>query len=291
MKRILAVTLIVCLLLCGCQLGDLIPAEPATEPSQTQTPTEASTEAPTETPTEAPTETPTEAPTEPVQAQPEKVTVYLLEKAVYFDSGHTEYSYDKNYNIDEYETVSLEGDWIATVYFREKDKNGMPNMIWEELAGSDDGSVHLVKYSEGGKMTEDQYDSNTNPYSGYQYEYDQKGNLVEKREYYDGILQSTVIYEYQGSKLFRAYCEDPQGNHIYDYRVENGVIIEKVGYSSDGSFSYRYEYDANGNLVKESMLYEGELIPVTTYIYKAVEVSANRAQYLLEQQKYLTSIT
>ena len=164
MKRILAVTLIVCLLLCGCQLGDLIPAEPATEPSQTQTPTEASTEAPTETPTEAPTE----APTEPVQAQPEKVTVYLLEKAVYFDSGYTEYSYDINYNIDEYETVSLEGDWIATVYFREKDKNGMPNMIWEELAGSDDGSVHLVKYSEGGKMTEDQYDSNTNPYSGYQ---------------------------------------------------------------------------------------------------------------------------
>ena len=143
MKRILAVTLIVCLLLCGCQLGDLIPAEPATEPSQTQTPTEASTEAPTEAPTETPTEAPTEAPTEPVQAQPEKVTVYLLEKAVYFDSGHTEYSYDKNYNIDEYETVSLEGDWIATVYFREKDKNGMPNMIWEELAGSDDGSVIL----------------------------------------------------------------------------------------------------------------------------------------------------
>ena len=69
------------------------------------------------------------------------------------------------------------------------------------------------------------------------------------------------------------------------------MIIEKVGYSSDDSFSYRYEYDANGNLVKERMLYEGELIPVTTYIYKAVEVSANRAQYLLEQQKYLTSIT
>ena len=284
MKRILAFTVLLCLLLCGCQAGKPTSTEPATEPSQTQTPTEAPTVS-----TEAPTVS-TEAPTEPVQAQPEKVTVYLLEKAIYFDSGYAEYSYDKNHNIQEYTVFSLEGDWISRAYFKEKDKNEMPNMIWEELAGSDDGSVHLIKYSEDGKMTEDQYDSNTHPYSGYQYEYDQKGNVIKKREYYDGILQSTVIYEYQGSELSRVYSEDPQGDRIYDCSIKNGVIAEKVVYASDGDYSYQYEYDANGNLVKEEMLYEGELIPVTTYIYKAVEVSANRAQYLLEQQKYLISI-
>jgi hypothetical protein len=38
----------------------------------------------------------TEAATEPAQTAPEKVTIYLLEKSVIYDSGFTSYHYDEN---------------------------------------------------------------------------------------------------------------------------------------------------------------------------------------------------
>lgn len=57
-----------------------------------------------------------------------------------------------------------------------------------------------------------------------------------------------------------------------------------------GCYSAMYEYDDHGNLIKESVLYDGETIPGTMYYYKAVEVDAPRAPYLLEQQKYLISV-
>ena len=94
------------------------------------------------------------------------------------------------------------------------------------------------------------------------FSYDNAGRVLSER-FSDG---APIQYEY-----------DAVGNVIKETNPKGAVTLKT--------------YDANGNLVKESMLYEGELIPVTTYIYKAVEVSANRAQYLLEQQKYLTSIT
>lgn len=68
MKRLIAISLLLCLLLCGCMgKGGPIPTEPPTEgPTQ---PTEDKpillTQPPTEEPTEPPTEEPTEAPTEP----------------------------------------------------------------------------------------------------------------------------------------------------------------------------------------------------------------------------------
>ena len=108
-----------------------------------------------------------------------------------------------------------------------------------------------------------------------------------------GILSSrdTVYYEYNGDELCRVYSEDPEGNHTYDCRVENGIIVEKSFSQEAGGYTYFYEYDENGNLIKETALLDGELIPIQTHTYRAVEVDADRAMYLLEQQKYLLSIT
>lgn len=276
MKRLIAITLFICLLLCGCQAANPTPTESAAESDLVTS----------KAPAVESTEVTTEDITESTSVQPKKVTVYLLEKAVFFDSGYTEYYYDKNNNIDTYKTFSIENELMTTVNFVEKDKNGMACMLWE-----DEGDVLIRTYLDGGKLKEEQRNSNETPYTGYQYEYDKNGNVINKREYYDGILQSTVIYEYKSSKLYRVYCEDPQENRIFDCRVENGVIIEKVCYSSDSSYSYRYEYDSNGNLTKETFIIDGEAVPGTTYQYKSVKVDANRAQYLQKQQQYLFSIT
>ena len=48
--------------------------------------------------------------------------------------------------------------------------------------------------------------------------------------------------------------------------------------------------DENGNLTSSTFLFEGEEMPASTYSYKAIEVDYERAQYILELQKYLLSV-
>lgn len=281
MKRLLSLALVACLLLCGCQTEG--------EPAQTTQPgTTAGTDPAVMTTDPAPEATdPTVEATEPVPTEPvlpETVTVYLLEGTMLYDSGRTAYEYDEDYNIDLSQTYTVEDELMYTTYYENKDENGMAGCVRNAWISGDSDSM-LLKHFADGKLEEELYEGSN--YSGYQYAYDQKGDLVEKREYWDGILTSTVRYEYEGEELVRLYCEDVEGNHIYDCRVEDGRVIEKVCYSDAGSYSYGYEYDENGNRIKETFTYEGETTPSVTYTYKAVEVDASRACYLLEQQKYL----
>ena len=73
MKRLFALMLALCLLLCACGGTPEETTPPATDPTVTEAPTDAPTEAPTDPPTEPPTEAPTdptEAPTEPAPELP-----------------------------------------------------------------------------------------------------------------------------------------------------------------------------------------------------------------------------
>jgi len=153
---------------------------------------------------------------------------------------------------------------------------------------SQHGENWTIDWFEDGKIKEAQEGDN---FSGFQYAYDQKGDMIEKRGYYEGILEYTVYYEYNGEELIRVYCVDPEWNHTYDCRVENGIIIEKSFSQADGGYTYFYEYDESGNLIKETALLDGELIPIQTHIYKAVEVDAEQVHFLLAQQNYLLSVT
>lgn len=280
MKRIMSVFLVLCLLLCGCQAQAPESTEPATA-APTQAPTETPDTGVSEPPIEETTVAATEPATEPV-ASADKVMVYLVERTDYYDSGYVTYNYDEDYNIVSYDVFTIENDLMYSTVFSEHDAHGMPCKYTQYEDN------WTIVWFEDGKIKEEQIEDN---YSGYQYAYDQKGDLIEKRGYYEGILQDTVCYEYNGEELFRVYCVDPEGNHTYDCRVENGVIIEKVYYDPAASYSYFYEYDENGNWIAESFLYDGELTPSSVHSYVAVEVDADRATYLLEQQKYIVSIT
>jgi len=287
MKRILAIILAMGLLLCGCSLLD--PADKESKPKHSWIPTgfpTTSTTAATAEPTTAATTAAPTAATTAAPTQPGTVTVYLLTESFFCDNGRSEFFYDANYNIDTRKDYDIENNYLGCVNYIEKDQNGMPCMIWEETRTE---NVYNLTYFEDGKLKEELLNVNESNFTGWQYEYDQMGNMTEKREYYEGILQSTLLFEYNGDELIRAYCQDPQENHLYDCRVENGVIIEKVVYSTESmeGCSYRYEYDGNGNLTAEYFLFDGELMPNMTYSYKAVEVDAHRAGYLKYQQAYL----
>lgn len=276
MKRLLIPVLVICLLLSGCCFTLPWLDEPVLTPTPIQTdPSVTDTSEPPVEETD-PHVNDTEAP------QPEeKVTVYLVERTDYFDSGYVQYNYDNNFNILSYDVFSIENEPMFTSIFEEHNISGMPCKLtqFEEH--------WILSWFEDGKIREAQLEGT---FTGYQYEYDFIGNLIQKRSYYEGILEETVCFEYNGDELLRMYCEDMDGNHIYDCRVENGLIIEKA-YSQDfGGYSSFYVYDENGNLINETGLYEGESIPVQNHTYKAVEVDASRAQYLMEQQKYLISV-
>lgn len=272
MKRLIALTLLVCLLLIsGCGK----PATDNTESTGGQT-----TGSVTEQTTEATTEETTEAPT----ICPTKATLYLLEKAAFYDSGYVVYHYDENYNIMSYDCYSIENELLFTGYFEQPDTNGMPGEVRLQWKSGDTYS-NILKFHQDGKL-ESVMEKNSN-YSGVQYEYNEKGDRSEIREYYEGILQSTVIYQYENGLLKSIHCEDPEGNLIYDTRLENGVIAEKIYDEGEDAYRYSFKYDELGYLTERYFELDGELLPEAEYSYREVEVEYDRLWYLLEQQKYL----
>ena len=294
MKRLIAYALLCCLLLCACgHPAEPKETQPTTEPAtQTQPTTESlqQTQPATEPAAESTSETqePTGETTEPTQSVEEKVTVYLLKKVTYFDSGSVEYHYDENYNIDSYTIFTLENTVMCEVFFEEKDANGMACVVRNQWPEGIEGEIRNLTYFEDGRLKEEQFAGSN--FSGCQYEYDREGNLIEKREYYDGMLISAVYFEYDYDQLTIAYCEDNAGSKVFECWIENGRIVAKIFLDSGEDYGYRYEYDENNNMVSMTLYYEGETFPGDQYFYEAVEVDADRVRYLQEQQKYLIPI-
>lgn len=295
MKRLIAFALVLCLLLlCGCKAAIPTPSVPEKDPTQppsaetpaTEAPTEKPTEAPTEEPTEAPTEAPTEEPTE-APTEPELVTVYLLDTAFLFDSGPVEFTYDENYNMVGYTSCDMDEQVIFTGHFAQPDANGMPSrygVVWYDGTIGED---RVLTWSADGKLQEEQVGEN---FTGTQYAYDEQGRLLEKRDYYEGMLEDATYYAYSGNTLTACWCEIISGDKIFDCVVENGRIVEQNFYDYLVPYGYTYEYDKAGNLIQSTFIFDGESTPGTEYTYIQVQVSPERAQYLQEQQRYLHTL-
>lgn len=280
MKRFLVFALLLCLVFTsGC-----ISIDPENPDAYTDPSTEPSVQASAESTAEA---TEPVATTDPIECDPYFCTVYLLEEFILCDSGSTKYYYDENYNITHYDVLTIENEHHYTTKFEEPNELGMPCKV---IIQWNDGSFSssTLAYFMDGKLKEEMEDNSN--YTGYQYEYDQKGDLIEKREYFEGILQSTVIYKYSGETLTSVHCETPEGTHIYDCVVEDGRIVQVNYPDDDYPYSFVYTYDKNGNIIRETFGVEGETFPSAEFRYKAVEVTPDRVFCLLQQQKYLINI-
>lgn len=284
MKRILAMALVSCLLLCGCccQTAQIPDAPVTTEDVTMHTAAVVATEPVTEMPTEAPTEAPTEPP------QQELAGVYLLDEVHMVDNGPTKYTYDSEHNLVSYKSYTIENNLRYTAYFEQRDVNGMAGQL-REVWGDNYEQNRILVWDENGMLYEEQYEPG---FSGYQYDYDEDGRLIAKREYYEGLLVSTVYYSYTNDYLTDVYCEDVEGAILFDCLVENGRIIEKRYYDEDGDYdySYTYKYDANGLLTATYLVEDGESMLCETYTYRGVAVEYSRVKYLESQQKYLLAI-
>lgn len=276
MKRVLACFLLVSLLLmAGCSFNINGVVEPLTEPSGTN-----GTQ-----PTGESTAAPTQQVTEPVVEHPENVTVYLVDQQVMVDNGYMDYIYATDGTLEKVVHWGIENDLMSTTYYEDVDANGMPGKVRTVWPDGEE-TYYTITYFQDGKLDSVQYSGAQ--YTGNQYGYDAAGNMTERRSYYDGILDSTVIYEYDGQTLVKVYCENVEGQLQFDTKVENGRIMEVESHLE--AYGYRFAYDENGNLTSSTFLFEGEEMPSSTYTYKAIEVDQQRAQYIMELQKYLLSV-
>lgn len=272
MKRILAVLVLLCVLLCGCDNDINIGTSNNDTPTDTTAAATAAQTAATD---------PTAAAQQPTEALPEKVTVYLLDSAQIFDSGRMEYIYDENDNILSVNIYTIENDLMYTVYFEECDLDGIPASYRLEWA-TGGGERYTITYTDNAKITELRYDGGN--FTGTQFEYDQNGRMTEQRQYYEGILETATYFEYSGGVLVRSYCENASGEIVYQCRVENGLIMEYIYSEEQGGHRRLCEYDKAGNLLSDSYIYDEVTTPGTFYTYRTVEVDANRAIYLVGQQ-------
>ena len=278
MKRIIALALLACLLLSGCSFFARETA-PTTEEATRGT-TEATVKPTTPVTPTVPPE-PTVEVTEPV---PQKVTVYLLESVAHADNGITRFRYDEKFNLISFKSLTIENTERYHGTFEEPNANGMPGKAkiqWPEM----EPQVYTLTYFEDSKL--DSVASTSEKYTGYQRSYNEKGDVTELRNYSDGILQDIVLYEYDNGTLKAVRCEDPQGKKLYECKVENGRIVERTCYSGNDVYSYKYNYDKNGNLQELTITIDGVTMVDSLFNFVPAEVEPDRVEHLKQQQAIL----
>ena len=263
MKRLITILLSIALLVmaAGCAGGNTEPTERETTPTKQDT-TEATV--------------------------PAKVTVYLLDKVTTDYGDYTVYFYDENYNVDYCEQLDQSNTVSCTTYFEQKDINGMAGEL-REVWDSGTQYICALTWSQDGKLLKKAEDLAK---TELEFEYDGAGKLVEVKEYYDGGLSAAFYYEYEDEVLQRLYCINSEEMMTFECETENGKIVKKTCYYDGGTgCCHDFLYDENGNLVEQREYWEDAPNETTTigYSYKAVEVDADRAPYILAQQKYLVS--
>lgn len=119
-----------------------------------------------------------------------------------------------------------------------------------------DGSYRLLCCDSTGKITkETNYTPNGKERSTTVYEYDENGNLTEKRtqERNGSTLRDVYTYDKRGNQLsWRSYGYGGESDHWYESTYdENGNELTRLSYNADGTLASRLEsvYDEHGNEV------------------------------------------
>lgn len=88
----------------------------------------------------------------------------------------------------------------------------------------------------------------------YEYDYDQNGNVLCKREYENDRLYLTQKYDSHGNVIFEQFSYS-----CYEYMYsDDDKLLYSCNYDNDGSINYYFKnyYDENGNLSVQYFLWE-----------------------------------
>ena len=157
------------------------------------------------------------------------------------------------------------------------DENGKPSWSYgyeydedgkkiKETSYKEDGSISMIyryEYDEKGNLTKEARYDETETLRAYEvYEYDENGYVLKMTQYNAGGVKTgyteyfentTYANKYAGRRRTESYFSDGSLSYIYEYN-RNGETTKSENYSSNGKLwsAEEYEYDESGNLIKSS---------------------------------------
>lgn len=157
------------------------------------------------------------------------------------------------------------------------DENGKPSWSYgyeydedgkkiKETSYKEDGSISMIyryEYDEKGNLTKEARYDETETLRAYEvYEYDENGYVLKMTQYNAGGVKTgyteyfentTYANKYAGRRRTESYFSDGSLSYIYEYN-KNGETTKSENYSSNGKLwsAEEYEYDESGNLIKSS---------------------------------------
>ena len=167
--------------------------------------------------------------------------------------------------------------WDADEFMEELGVTQSISEVEYDDKGNEKKIVSTECYSDGTEETDEET---------YEYEYDADGRIIKETQIYSSGEKSIEEYEYDenGGKIkdstiwiYEDGTEEPFIVTIYENTYdESGNKIEEVVYDGmdegGDKQKYLYEYDANGNVIKETHIYPGDLESVTEYEYIEMQV-------------------
>lgn len=156
------------------------------------------------------------------------------------------------------------------------DENGKPSWSYgyeydedgkkiKETSYKEDGSISMIyryEYDEKGNLTKEARYDETETLRAYEvYEYDENGYVLKMTQYNAGGVKTgyteyfentTYANKYAGRRRTESYFSDGSLSYIYEYN-KNGETTKSEDYRNGKLWSAEeYEYDESGNLIKSS---------------------------------------
>ncbi len=142
-----------------------------------------------------------------------------------------------------------------------------------------DGYKYVTFYNEQGHVKKEIYYDNDGEIDyecDHEYTFDDKGNMLSKKQYTDGTLSREYEYSYKASNPSETYeskrtdYHDDSTKRIEIYN-ENRETVSATEYDAQGNVTYsstfEYEYDDNGELLKRYEYENGRLTDINEYAY------------------------
>lgn len=161
------------------------------------------------------------------------------------DASRAVYSYDKKGRRTEVNTYHPDGKHSLKVNSTFNKKGFEIERILTDTDGGTDNWKTLYKYDKKGKKLEEEILQQNSLVAKIFYKYDANGNVSETEQIgADGI-----------SSVVRSFKYDEKGNKVEMKEISKGVL--KVLHT------YEYEFDSNGNWIRQISYEEGKAIMVT----------------------------
>lgn len=181
-------------------------------------------------------------------------------------SERREYTYDKDGNQLSYTKYNEDGE-VDWKYVYTYDEDG--NMLTEQSYTDDEMDYEITyTYDEHGNLLTERNENGEEDWENtYENTYE-NGKLTEVKAYCDGTLSGVTQYDSDGNEILSIRYFDEEEESRAEYTYENGKLVTSVDYwYGEESSRCEYTYDEDGKLIQEYACYNGSYEHKLTLTY------------------------